>query len=74
MAEEGKKKKDEAASNNGMQNYYLISCLIFGLLSFYCFTFWNTWNTGTCLYNDPIPKSSSDDTSTDTTNSTANGT
>mmetsp|Transcript_8970 Transcript_8970/g.15184 ORF Transcript_8970/g.15184 Transcript_8970/m.15184 type:complete len:85 (+) Transcript_8970:17-271(+) len=48
------KPREEAAENNGMQRYYLITFVMFGMLSVYCYGFASTWETYTCLINDEL--------------------
>ena len=49
-----KKNAEVTEANTGMQKYYLVTGLIFALLSFYCSQFYMTWETYTCLFNDEI--------------------
>ena len=46
--------KNKASENNGMQIYYIITFLLFGLLSVSCFNFSFTWETHTCLTENSI--------------------
>lgn len=41
----------EAEENDGMRKYYFITCLVFGLMSVYCFMYWGKWSHFTCLAN-----------------------
>lgn len=50
----GPKKKQEANENNGMQRYYLITFIMFALLSLYCLQFVMAWQNHTCLINDTL--------------------
>ena len=50
----GPKKKEEAVENNGMQRYYLITFVMFALLSLYCLNFVLAWQNSTCLINDTL--------------------
>lgn len=45
-------KEVEAESNNGMQTYYNITFVLFGLLSLYCFNFEGTYGKLNCLIDN----------------------
>ena len=46
--------KNDAPEYNGMRTYYLITFIIFGLLSLNCFGFASTWAGETCLVKDDL--------------------
>lgn len=50
----GKKAEKEAEANNGMQLYYNTTFLIFTLLCVNSLGFYSTWDTNTCLVNNPL--------------------
>ena len=45
---------NDAPEYNGMRTYYLITFLVFGLLSLNCFGFSSTWANETCLVKDDL--------------------
>ena len=46
--------KNDAPEYNGMRTYYLITFMVFGLLSLNCFGFSGTWASMTCLVKDDL--------------------
>ena len=47
-----KPKEAEVESNTGMQTYYNITFVIFGMLSLYCFNFYTTYEKINCLIDN----------------------
>jgi hypothetical protein len=47
-----KPKEAEVEANNGMQTYYNITFVIFGLLSLYCFDFYTKYELINCLVDN----------------------
>ncbi len=47
-----KPKEAEVEANNGMQTYYNITFVVFGLLSLYCFDFYTKYELINCLVDN----------------------